>query len=88
MRSPTEILDDLLPLLQPHRAEILINASILEVDDVAQLAELAANPRIRCFLLGRLSDTAALIDPNTASALAKALLADGKTPKMANGMDR
>ena len=78
-------LDDLLPLLEPSRAEVHENAAVIEVAEAIHLVELAANPRIRCFLLGRLSDTAALIDPQYCNALAKALQAEGHTPKMVKG---
>lgn len=53
---------------------------------MAQLAELAANPRIRRYLLARLSDTVALIDPGQAEALARVLLAEGYTPKRVKGI--
>jgi hypothetical protein len=85
MPPSTNILDDLLPLLIPRRAQVLVNAAVLETANAAQLVELAANPKIRRFLLGRLSDTVALIDPHATGALAKALLAGGYTPKMAKG---
>jgi hypothetical protein len=81
----TNILDELLPLLRPRRAELHNHAAVLEVADRAQLLELAANPRLRRYLLGRLSDTAALVDPASVNALEKALLAEGHMPKMARG---
>jgi hypothetical protein len=81
----TQILDDLLPLLQARQAEVHVHAALLEVNDIAQLVELAANPKIRRYLLARLSDTAALVDPGQTEALAKALLAEGHTPKMVEG---
>ena len=40
-------LDALLPLLQPHQRELHLNASVVEVAEPSQLAELAADPRIR-----------------------------------------
>ena len=58
MSAPTDILDSLLPLLQPEGRELHLKAAIVEVAEPAQLVELAANPRIRRFLLARLSDTA------------------------------
>jgi hypothetical protein len=79
------VLDKLLPLLQPQRAEVHEHVAVLEVTDAAHLAELAANPRIRPYLLARLSDTVALIDPDSEDALAKALLAEGHTPKTVRG---
>ena len=39
-------------------------------------------------LLGRLSDTAALIDPLHVDALSRALLAEGHTPKVQEGRPR
>lgn len=80
------MLDELLPRLEPRRAELHKNAAVLEVADAVQMTELAANPKIRRYLLGRLSDTVALIDPGTVEALAKALLAAGHTPKRVKGM--
>ena len=41
MSSSTDILDSLLPLLQPEGRELHLNAAILEVAEPAQLAELA-----------------------------------------------
>jgi hypothetical protein len=83
--TTSHVLDELLPLLQPRQAEVHVRAALLEVADVAQLIELAANPAIRRFLLARLSDTVALIDAGRAGELAKALLAEGHTPKRTEG---
>jgi len=80
------ILDNLLPLLQPQRLELHIGAALLEVNDIAQLTELAANPKIRRCLLGRLSDTVALVDPGQVDVLVKTLRGEGHTPKMVKGM--
>jgi len=85
MSSSTDILDSLLPLLQPEGRELHLNASIVEVAEPAQLVELAANPRIRRFLLARLSDTVALVDPGRAGEIEAALLAAGHTPKVLTG---
>lgn len=85
MNRRNEVLDELLPLLQARQPELHENAVVLEVNDPAQLAELASNPRVRRYLLARLSGTAALVDPGHANALARALLAEGHTPKMAEG---
>jgi hypothetical protein len=79
------MLDELLPLLEPARSELHLHAAVLEVSDRTQLVELAANPKIRRYLLARLSDTVALVDPQYALALNKALLAEGHTPKIAEG---
>lgn len=86
MSDRTNILDTLLPRLHPHGPELHEHAAVLETADPAQLAELAANPKIRRYLLARLSDTVALVDPGHADALAKALLAERHTPKMVKGV--
>jgi hypothetical protein len=82
----TSMLDELLPLLASSQNEVHVNAAVLEVNDVPQLVELAANPKVRRYLLARLSDTVALIDPGQVDGLAKALLAAGQTPKMVKGI--
>jgi hypothetical protein len=76
-------LDSLLPRLEPQGNELHVNASLLEVAEPALLAELAANAKIRRFLLGRISDTAALVEPGCAKQMEEALLAAGHTPKTA-----
>ncbi len=78
-------LDALLPLLEPREYELHLNAAVLEVTDRAQLAELAADPKIRRYLLARLSDTTALVDPGQAVHLEAALLHAGHTPKRLQG---
>ena len=85
MTATNEILDSLLPLLQPEGTEVHLNAAIVEVAQPAQLAELAADPRIRRYLLARLSDTVALVDPGHARDLESALLDAGHTPKVLTG---
>ena len=85
MASPTKMLDSLLPLLQPECPELHLNAAVVEVAEAAQLAELAADPRIRRYLLARLSDTVALVDPGRARDLEAALLDAGHTPKVLAG---
>jgi hypothetical protein len=80
-----EMLDELLPLLEPPRGELHLHAAVVEVSDSTQLVELAANPKIRRYLLARLSDTVALVDPAHVEALCKALLAEGHTPKITEG---
>lgn len=82
----TTVLDDLLPLLEPRQRELHANVVVIEVANVAQLVELAANPKIRRYLLARLSDTVALIDPGHEHALVKALRAEGHTPKTVKGV--
>ena len=78
-------LEDLLPLLTSETRELHTNAAVLEVAEISQLAELAADPKIRRFLLARLSDTIALVDPGAAKSLEDALLAEGHTPKRLEG---
>ena len=85
METARNRLDVLLPLLQPQGREIHLHATVLEVSDMAQLAELAADTKIRRYLLGRLSDTVALVDPGAAEALEVVLLAAGHTPKRLQG---
>lgn len=88
MTTPTDILDGLLPLLQPRRRELHVDAAVLEVNDEAQLVELASDPKIRRYLLARLSERTALVDPGAEDSLTKALLAAGQTPRLAKGVDR
>lgn len=78
-------LDALLPLLKPHERELHLNVAVLEVADMLQLVELASDPTIRRYLLARLSDTVALVDPGHAEQLEAALLAAGHTPKRLQG---
>jgi hypothetical protein len=85
MTATNETLDSLLPLLQPDGSELHLNAAIVEVAEPAQLAELAADPRIRRYLLARLSDTVALVDPGHAREVETALLGAGYTPKVLTG---
>jgi hypothetical protein len=85
MTATNETLDSLLPLLQPDGSELHLNAAIVEVAEPAQLAELAADPRIRRYLLARLSDTVALVDPGHAREVETALLGAGHTPKVLRG---
>ena len=82
MSAATKTLDSLLPRLKPGRCELHVNASLLEVSEPAQLVELAADGKIRRFLLGRLSDTVALVDPGCAKQVEEALLDGGHTPKI------
>jgi hypothetical protein len=82
MAAPPKTLEALLPLLQPRERELHLNAAVLEVAHPAQLLELAADPRIRRYLLARLSDTVALVDPGQTESLEVALLATGHTPKL------
>jgi hypothetical protein len=79
----TNPLDQWLPLLEADG--VVVDACLVEVADAAQLVELARNPRIGRYLLGRLSDTAALVDPGHEDDLLKALRTAGHTPKTAQG---
>lgn len=85
MTATNKILDSLLPLLRPDGSELHLNAAIVEVAELAQLAELAADARIRRYLLARLSDTVALVDPGHARDVERALLDAGHTPKVLTG---
>ena len=85
MASTNEILDSLLPLLEPDVPELHLGAAILEVAEPTLLARLAADSRIRRYLLARLSDTVALVDPGHARDIEKALLDAGHTPKVLTG---
>ena len=85
MIATNEILDSLLPLLEPDGPEVHVNAAVVEVAEPALLAELAADPRIRRYLLARLSDTVALVDPGQARDIESALLDAGHTPKVLTG---
>lgn len=80
-------LDRFLPLLEPDAPAVLVEAEVLEVRETAQLLELARDPRIARFLLARLSDTAALVDPGAAGDLLEALRAAGHTPRTAIGVE-
>jgi hypothetical protein len=82
MNSFERVLNDLLPLLDSRRLELHEHATLLEVNDPAQLVELATTPKLRRFLLARLSNTIALVDPGRADDLVKALRAEGHTPKI------
>lgn len=80
-------LDAVLPLLEPDRPAVLANAAILEAQDMAQLLELGRDPKVGRYLLARLSDTVALVDPGAEQELVKALRAAGHTPRTAKGVE-
>jgi hypothetical protein len=80
-------LDQLLPLLEPDGPAVLADAALLEVEGVSQLLELSRDPRIGRYLLARISDTVALIDPGAEEDLVKALRAAGHTPRTAKGLE-
>ena len=87
MTATKHPLDPLLPLLEPDAPAVLANAELLEVQDMAQLLELSRDPKVGRFLIARLSDTVALIDPGAEENLIKALRAAGHTPRTAKGME-
>ncbi|MGF1580955.1 MAG: hypothetical protein ACFCD0_16450 [Gemmataceae bacterium] len=81
--SFTKTLDSLLPRLEPQGKELHLNAALVEVSDPSQLAELATNGKVRRYLLGRLSDTVALVEPGCEKKVEEALFAAGHMPKTA-----
>jgi len=80
-------LDPFLPLLDPEGPAVLTNAALLETQDLAQLLELGRDPRVGRYLLARLSDTVALVDPGAEELLIKALRAAGHTPRTVKGVE-
>ena len=87
MKIPKHPLDLFLPLLDPEGPAVLTDAALLEVQDPAQLLELSRDPHIGRYLLARLSDTVALVDPGAEESFLKALRAAGHTPRTVKGMD-
>lgn len=87
MTVPKHPIDPFLPLLEPEGPAVLTNAALLEVQDPAQLLELSRDPRIGRFLLARLSDTVALVDPGAEENFIKALRAAGHTPRIVKGIE-
>lgn len=87
MTASKHPLDPLLPLLEPDAPSVLANAEVLEVQEMAQLMELSRDPKIGRYLLARLSDTTALVDPGSVDELVKALRAAGHTPRTTKGME-
>jgi hypothetical protein len=87
MTATKHPLDAVLPLLEPDRPTILASAAILEVQDMAQLLELGRDAKVGRYLLARLSDTVALVDPGAEQELLKALRAAGHTPRTAKGVE-
>ena len=73
--------DDAHPLPPLRSPAVLGDVTVLEVDSPAQLVRLALDPSIGRYLLARLSDVAALVDPGCEAALITALRAAGHTPK-------
>jgi hypothetical protein len=87
VRAAKHPLDPFLPLLEPDGPAVLADAQVLEVQSTAQLLELSRDPRIGRYLLARLSDTVALIDPGRSEDLVKALCSAGHTPRTTKGLD-
>jgi len=87
MKASKHPLDPFLPLLEPDGPAVLTGVALVEVQDVAQLLELARDPRIGRYLLARLSDTVALVDPGAEESLIKALRTAGHTPKTVKGVE-
>lgn len=87
MTAAKHPLDPILPLIEPDRPTVLADAAILEVQDMAQLLELGRDPKVGRYLLARLSDTVALVDPGAEQALIEALRAAGHTPRTAKGVE-
>jgi hypothetical protein len=87
MTASKHPLDPVLPLLEPEEPAVLADAEVLEVQNLAQLLELSRDPKIGRYLLARLSDTVALIDPGTSEDLVKALCAAGHTPRTTKGAE-
>ncbi len=90
MTAPVHPLDPILPLLAtegPASVTNVTNVSVLEAQDLAQLLELARDPKIGKYLLARLSDTVALVDPGAEEELVRALRGAGHTPRIAKGVE-
>lgn len=81
-KTAGEVLDELLPMAEPARTEVHLDAAVLEVGDASQLLELTADPALRPYLLCRLAPGVALVDPGRADELAEALRRRGHTPKV------
>ena len=87
MTESANPLDPFLPLLEPEGPAIISDAAVLEVQGLAQLLELCRDPRVGRYLLARLSDTVALVDPGAEELLLKALRAAGHTPRTVKGVE-
>ena len=87
MTASVHPLDPFLPLLDPEGPAAATNLCVLEAQDIAQLLELGRDPKIGRYLLARLSDTVALVDPGAEEELVKALRAAGHTPRIAKGVE-
>lgn len=86
MAKKSPQLDDFLPELEFQGPEVHRNVAVIEVAEPALLMELAADPKIGRFLVARLSETVALVDPGRVDDLNEALLGAGHTPKQIEGL--
>ena len=84
-RAAAHPLDSLLPMIQADGRELHLDATVVEVAEMSQLAELASQPKIRRYLLCRLSDTAALVEPGCSDQFEDALKQLKHTPKVLRG---
>jgi hypothetical protein len=82
VRTARDVLDEVLPVLTPTALEVHADATVMEVEDPAQLLELASDSALRPFLLCRLSATVALVVPGAATLLVDVLRRRGHTPKV------
>ena len=87
MTTTTHPLDLFLPYLAVEASAVLQNVALLEVETPTQLLELCRDPRVGRYLLARLSDTVALIDPGAEEAIIQALRGAGHTPRTATGLE-
>jgi len=83
MIATNEILDSLLPLLQPDGPSYMSRRRLRGAEP-ALLAEWPPIPDSQ-YLLARLSDTVVLVDPGHVRDLESALLDAGHTPKVLRG---
>jgi glyoxylase-like metal-dependent hydrolase (beta-lactamase superfamily II) len=74
--------DDAHPLPRLRTPTAIAEAMLLETDSAAHLLRLARDPKIGRYLLARVGDRAALVDPGTERALADALRASGQPAKV------
>jgi hypothetical protein len=83
--TPEELLDEMLPMVEPSGMEVHTGAAVLEVAGAAQLLELASDPALRALLLCRLAPNIALVDPGRAGEVLEVLRRRGHTPKVVRG---
>jgi hypothetical protein len=68
----------------PEAGEVVLHEglTLVEVADPADLAALQADPRLKDFILARLSPNEAVVLPQHSQAFLKALLKAGHTPRV------